>query len=196
MFPHGTQKSNNLWTWRHDSFQERLSVLAVCILATRDKSHILDFKWQISGFVDAVKKKKRFIKRHRFVFALAAISKTENNQGSNQLANSLNVLSIQKGKCSRQSQTSACAISRGFYTALWGEPSWEEFWRGCRWMCVEELQSEPVAAEHVVSKRWKSYTSLACCTGTSVKAGEARVCFHFQMCSAWVFSAVGWESSF
>lgn len=65
---------------------------------------------------------------------------------------------------------------------------------GCRWTSVEELQSEPVAAEHVVSKRSNHCTSLACCTGTSVKAGEARVCFHFQMCSAWVFSALGWES--
>lgn len=65
---------------------------------------------------------------------------------------------------------------------------------GCRWTCVEELQSEPVAAEHVVSKRSNHCTSLACCTGTSVKAGEARVCFHCQMRSAWVFSALGWES--
>lgn len=194
MFPHGTQKSNNLWTWRQTVSRKDIQFLQFVFSPPGTN---LTY-WTLNDrFLDLsmLLKKKRFIKRHRFVFALAAISKTENNQGLNQLANSLNVLSIQKGKCSHRSQTSACAISRGFYTALWGEPSWEEFWRGCRWMCVEELQSEPVAAEHV-SKRWKSYTSLACCTGTSVKAGEARVCFHFQMCSAWVFSAVGWESSF
>lgn len=114
----------------------------------------------------------------------------------NQLANSLHMLSIGKGKSSCWSQTSACAIRGGFYTAPWGEPSRGRVLTGCRWTCVEELQPEPVAAEHVVSKRSNICTSLACCTGTSVKAGEARVCFHFQMCSAWVVSSVGWESSF
>lgn len=192
VFPQGPKKSW-LLAWQKQ-FSGKAFRLAVLIVTTgyRQISHT-GLSFQISGFVSAF---KRDSFEPSITFWISGNHWKREKSGVELAHKQPSHVVYSKGKMFL-SRPNICLCNQR--RILHGSARRAKLGRdltGCRWTCVEELQSEPVAAEHVVSKRSNHCTSLACCTGTSVKAGEERVCFHFQMCSAWVFSALGWESFF